>query len=107
MLNNPSLFLRHNSDTGEETDVTHAQTLAEDVTEAKKVSEAKIKRQIAELFDEEFYLQNNADVAANKIDPLEHYLHYGWREGRDPSASFSTHDYLELYPELAGGISVL
>lgn len=83
--------------------MTHAQTLAEDVTEAKKVSEAKIKRQIAELFDEEFYLQNNADVAANKIDPLEHYLHYGWREGRDPSASFSTHDYLELYPELAGG----
>jgi O-antigen biosynthesis protein len=34
------------------------------------------------------------------ISPLEHYAIFGWREGRDPSASFSTAEYLQRYPDV-------
>lgn len=54
------------------------------------------------LFDAEFYLQQNPDVAAAGIDPLEHYLTQGWREGRDPSAEFSVRGYLELHQDVCG-----
>lgn len=33
-------------------------------------------------FDPEAYLFHNADVVAAKLDPAEHYLAHGWREGR-------------------------
>ncbi len=46
------------------------------------------------LFDTQYYLAHNPDVAAAGIDPLLHYELFGWREGRDPSASFSGSDYL-------------
>lgn len=35
-------------------------------------------------FDSEFYLMQNPDVAAAKMNPLQHYLNYGWAEGRTP-----------------------
>ncbi len=34
------------------------------------------------------------------LDPLKHFLAYGWREGRDLSAAFSVNDYLELHPDV-------
>ena len=37
-------------------------------------------------FDAAFYLSRHPDVAAAGIDPFEHYLLYGFREGRDPWA---------------------
>ena len=46
------------------------------------------------FFDERYYLEQNGDVAEAGIDPLTHYMQYGWREGRDPSTSFSTNYYL-------------
>ena len=46
------------------------------------------------LFDKRWYLERNPDVAASGIDPVEHYVMHGWREGRDPSPSFSTRKYL-------------
>src|SRR5262249_30587188 len=42
------------------------------------------------LFDRNWYLVNNPDVAQSGLDPIKHYVRYGAREGRDPSASFST-----------------
>jgi Leishmanolysin/Bacterial pre-peptidase C-terminal domain len=45
-------------------------------------------------FDPAFYLAHNPDVAAAGIDPYQHYLTYGWKEGRDPNAYFSTLGYL-------------
>lgn len=54
------------------------------------------------LFDAEFYLQQNPDVATAGIDPLQHYLIQGWREGRDPSAEFSVRGYLELHQDVYG-----
>lgn len=52
------------------------------------------------LFDVGFYRQQNPDVAAAGVDPLQHYLDQGWREGRDPSAGFSARGYLELYQDV-------
>jgi hypothetical protein len=52
-------------------------------------------------FDPVFYLGSNPDVAAEGCDPWQHYLSFGWREGRDPSAQFSTNGYLSANPDVA------
>ena len=48
-------------------------------------------------FDAAWYLQSYPDIAAAGIDPFEHYLLWGWREGRNPSASFDTNFYVRRY----------
>ena len=53
------------------------------------------------LFDPQWYLERNPDVAAAGIDPLDHWLTYGAREGRDPNPEFDTDWYLERYPHVA------
>jgi hypothetical protein len=55
----------------------------------------------AQEFDAAFYLASNVDVAKTGVDPLDHFLASGWREGRDPHAGFSVKDYLESYPDIA------
>lgn len=68
----------------------------------EKIKTKKCARnQIAQIknsgfFDIEFYVKNNLDVAETKIDPIFHYLNYGWKEGRDPSPHFSTSGYLVM-----------
>lgn len=52
------------------------------------------------LFDVNYYLESNNDVKEQNIDPINHYLHYGWREGRNPSNIFDTNFYLETYPDV-------
>ena len=42
----------------------------------------------SELFDRAWYLQRNGDVAAAGFDPLWHFVHYGWAEGRWPNRYF-------------------
>jgi glycosyltransferase involved in cell wall biosynthesis len=53
-------------------------------------------------FDADYYLKANPDVAASGLDPLKHFLRWGWKEGRDPSPWFRTREYLEGNPEVAG-----
>ena len=52
-------------------------------------------------FDPIYYLYWYPDVRAAGLDPLHHYLHHGWKEGRDPSAGFSTNGYLAANPDVA------
>lgn len=52
------------------------------------------------LFDANWYLANNPDVANAGADPLSHFLQYGAQEGRDPSENFSTSRYLEDNPDV-------
>ncbi|HEX3364283.1 glycosyltransferase [Phenylobacterium sp.] len=52
-------------------------------------------------FDAAYYLAANVDVAKIGVDPLDHFLASGWREGRDPNTTFSVKDYLESYPDIA------
>lgn len=55
---------------------------------------------IGDLFDPEFYRELNEDVRLANIDPLQHYLEYGWREGRNPSRGFDTRYYLAQNPDV-------
>ena len=52
-------------------------------------------------FDEDFYRSKYPDVDRNDVDCLKHYCIFGWREGRDPRADFSTTTYLDLYKDIA------
>lgn len=47
------------------------------------------------LFNEKFYLSKNNDVASAKIDPVEHFCYFGWKEKRNPSELFDTKYYLD------------
>ena len=47
------------------------------------------------LFDAEWYSERYPDVAAVGIDPIEHYLRWGWRLGRSPCARFDARRYIE------------
>lgn len=52
------------------------------------------------LFDEAYYLLHNPDVAEAGFDPILHYVAFGWKEGRNPSADFETTFYLNQYPDV-------
>jgi GT2 family glycosyltransferase/glycosyltransferase involved in cell wall biosynthesis len=57
----------------------------------------KIQAERRRLFNPVFYIYTYADIAREKIDPLHHFLEFGWKEGRDPSPTFSTLFYLDRY----------
>jgi len=60
------------------------------------------------LFDTAYYLAQNPDVAAAGVDPYQHYMVSGWKEGRNPSALFNTKYYLDQNPDVkAAGINPL
>lgn len=48
-------------------------------------------------FDAAYYLETYRDVAAAKVDPFEHFIAYGYREGRNPSRDFDTNFYMRRY----------
>lgn len=52
------------------------------------------------LFDANWYLAQNPDVAQVGIDPARHYLLFGGFEGRDPSPHFCSKGYLDAYPDV-------
>ena len=56
------------------------------------------------LFASVRYLADNYDVSVSGISPLAHYIHHGWREGRNPHPYFANDWYLEQNPDvLASG----
>jgi len=60
------------------------------------------ERPAAVLFDAQWYLEQNPDVAALGVDPLEHYLKWGAQENRDPNPLFDANWYLAKNEEVAG-----
>jgi glucose/arabinose dehydrogenase len=52
------------------------------------------------LVDDAFYLARNPDVLAAGVDPDLHYAAFGWHEGRDPNAFFSTNGYLSAHADV-------
>jgi len=56
---------------------------------------------LSKLFDGSYYLSIYPDVADTGVDPLLHYLHYGSKEGRKPTAYFSPNKYLEEHTDVA------
>ena len=52
------------------------------------------------FFDEAFYLKQNPDVESANVDPLLHFIRYGAKEGRSPSAMFDLPRYLSDNPRV-------
>lgn len=50
---------------------------------------------VSGLFDSDFYLQSNPDVLKVGMDPLLHYVRFGFKEWRDPNPLFDTRYYVE------------
>jgi hypothetical protein len=53
------------------------------------------------LFDSDWYVTQYPDVQQTGKDPLQHYLEFGWKGGRSPSALFDTAWYLNAYQDVA------
>ena len=51
-------------------------------------------------FDRDFYLRAHPEVADCHVDPLLHFLHFGWRLGFDPSPDFVIDFYLDRSPDV-------
>ena len=52
------------------------------------------------LFDSKYYLSQNEDVKNAKMNPIKHYLKFGWKEGRNPSEEFNGNEYLNKRPDV-------
>lgn len=50
------------------------------------------------LFDESWYLKKYPDVEMTGMDPVLHYVKYGWQLMRDPGPEFSSVFYVETNP---------
>jgi hypothetical protein len=59
-------------------------------------------RAMRKVFDREFYLRTNPDVAAAGVDPLRHYVKHGAAERRQPHPLFDPAHYLACCPEARG-----
>jgi len=55
----------------------------------------------SELFDAAWYADRYPDVVADGLEPLRHFMDYGWRELRDPNSLFDTKWYLQTHPDVA------
>jgi len=53
------------------------------------------------LFDADWYLEHNPDVAGSGVDPALHYIRHGGNEGRNPGPFFDTSAYLSNNPDVA------
>lgn len=70
----------------------------------KKVGFKKKKSQksiLSDFFDSNYYLQEYEDIRINDLDPLDHYILFGWKEGRNPAPWFCNDSYLEDNPDVA------
>lgn len=52
------------------------------------------------LFDNGWYLHQYPDVKKSGIDPLEHFVKYGAKEGRNPCQGFNTSWYTSRYSDV-------
>lgn len=70
--------------------------------EIKKASREDLKyhKGVIDFFDNDYYVKNYPDVAHSTLSPLDHYMHLGWKEERNPNEIFNTSWYLETYPDV-------
>ena len=76
------------------------------MTDIEKLSSPKeltanLASALQNLFDRDWYLEQNPEVQAAGIDPLVHYLELGGFEGRDPNPLFDSDWYLQRHPHAA------
>ena len=56
--------------------------------DAAERSNTALELSASQVFDRTWYETRNIDVAAAGLDPLEHFINYGWDEGRWPNRYF-------------------
>ncbi len=56
--------------------------------------------QVCAMFDRHFYFHCNPDIRAAGLDPVMHFLQYGWKEGRNPNSIFDVRYYLQVNPDI-------
>lgn len=61
----------------------------------------KKKSKITAKFDPKFYVKRYPDVAASGLDPEEHYVHHGMKEGRPPNAQIEQFWYDTIHLQVA------
>ena len=61
------------------------------------VHEERAAQTMLDFFDPDNYLATNPDVRSAGVDPLTHYLTFGWMESRDPNELFSEGSYRLRY----------
>jgi hypothetical protein len=75
---------------------------------ARRILNARDRRDIQGSVDANWYRRTYPDVAATALDPADHYVQCGVFEGRNPGPGFSTVDYLLSHPDVvAAGINPL
>lgn len=75
-------------------------------TDKSRLSDLNIIR-YSYYFNERWYRKKYM-TRVKGIEPAEHYLYVGFKDGNDPSPRFSTSGYLSLYPDIReGGINPL
>ncbi|WP_409200106.1 glycosyltransferase family 2 protein [Methanobrevibacter sp. DSM 116169] len=67
---------------------------------AKKYYDSYDKIMELGLFDKEFYLSNYPHIAESDIDPLEHFLFFGYDEKKYPSPHFDLYSYEQKHPDI-------
>jgi len=70
------------------------------ISKARKYRDSYDKIMESGLFDKGYYLKAYPNVKKSGMDPLVHYLFYGYRERKLPSPSFNLKRYYQEYPEL-------
>lgn len=50
-------------------------------------------------FDKDYYLNNYPEIQNSNIDPFDHYISEGWKEGKNPNKDFDTKFYININPE--------
>jgi hypothetical protein len=69
------------------------------VLDQRSIDRSEIER--SGLFDPDFYVRRYPDINPEVLDPLDHYMDHGWREGRRPHPFFDATLYRDEYPDVA------
>ena len=51
-------------------------------------------------FDEQYYASTYPELVTTEPDLLEHFIKYGWKEGRNPTPDFDTKFYMETWDDV-------
>ena len=70
-----------------------------------KIPRETIEAIVSPVFDSPYYLRNNDDVRLAKLDPLAHFIDFGWREGRNPNALFDGRWYALNNEDVPAGLN--
>ena len=71
-----------------------------DKKEAQEIMDAYDAIRENDLFDDEFYLKKYPKVKSSKMDPLLHYLFFGFGEGKKPNETFDGVFYKNHYNDV-------